>query len=203
MRDRGLILRAGFLGLLLVGFTVSGCSERDVSYYEPDLDPPEVLSLAEENGRVSWMTDEDATCVLAYGSKSGTYDHYGYHVVDGGTDHYVDLIDTDPGTYYVRVIATDPAGNEGTMAETSFVITTVPETENLYYTTVDVGWSDCHFLEFPNGTNVMVDASNDGGYGGVDHRADVDAFLLARGVRPPSSIHYMVATHVPTRAGGG
>ena len=189
--------------LLLAGLTLWGCSERDESYYVPDLEPPEVSSLAEENGRVSWATNENAVCVLVYGPKSGTYDHYGYHVVDGGTIHYVDLIDIDPGTYFFRVIATDLEGNEGATAETSFAVTTVPDTENLLYTMVDVGWGDCHFLEFPGGTRVMIDAANDGGYGGVDHRADIDAFLLNRGVRSPSGIHYMVVTHAHRDHYGG
>jgi competence protein ComEC len=187
----------------MIAVALSGCAERDESYYEPDLDPPQVSSVAEENGRVTWQTDEDAVCVLAYGSKSGTYDHYAYHVEDGETEHYVDLIDIEAGTYYFIVIATDHAGNESTTAETSFVVTQVPATENMRYTTVDVGWSDCHFLEFPGGSNVMVDASNDGGYGGIDHRADVDAFLQARGVEAPSDIHYMVATHAHRDHYGG
>lgn len=203
MWKRGDVLRGGLLGVLLVLMALSGCSERDESYYEPDLDPPVVMALSEEDGRVSWQTDEDAVCVLVYGSKSGTYDRYSYHVKDGGTAHYVDLISTEAGTYYVRVIATDLAGNEGTTAETSFVVTDTPATENLRYTTVDVGWSDCHFLEFPNGTNVMVDAANDGGYGGIDHRAAVDAFLMARGVQGPSGIDYMVATHAHRDHYGG
>jgi len=68
---------------------------------------------------------------------------------------------------------------------------------------MDVGWGDSHFLEFPNGTNVLVDAANDGGYGGTDHRADVDAFLQARGVVSPSGIDYMVATHAHRDHYGG
>lgn len=203
MRNRGDVLRGGLLGLLLVAVLLSGCSEYDESYYLPDLDPPGILALGEENGRVSWETDEDAICVLAFGSASGNYDRYCYHVEDGGRVHHVDLIDTEPGAYYFRVIATDPAGNEGTAAETSFVITDTPDTENLRYTTVDVGWGDCLFLEFPNGTNVLVDAGHDGGSGGYDHRVDVDAFLLARGVVAPSGIEYMVATHAHRDHYGG
>jgi competence protein ComEC len=203
MSNRVDVLRGGLLALLLAAVVLSGCAERDESYYMPDLDPPGVFALGEEDGRVSWQTDEDAVCVLAFGAASGDYDRYCYHVEDGGRVHYVDLIDTEPGTYYFRVIATDLAGNEGSTAETSFVITQVPETENLRYTTVDVGWSDCHFLEFPNGTNVMVDAANDGGYGGIDHRAQVDAFLQARGVVAPSGIDYMVATHAHRDHYGG
>lgn len=203
MRNRGDVLRGTLLGLLVAAVVLSGCSERDESYYMPDLDPPGILALSEDNGRVSWETDEDAVCVLTFGSASGNYDRYSYHVQDGGRTHYVDLIDTEPGTYYFRVLATDLAGNEGSTAETSFVITEALATENLRYTTVDVGWSDCHFLELPNGTNVMVDAGNDGGYGGVDHRADVDAFLQARGVVSPSGIDYMVATHAHRDHYGG
>ena len=197
------VLPAAVAVLFIFVLSLSGCSERDDSYYLPDLEPPQVLSLSEEDGRVSWRTDEDALCVLVYGSRSGNYDHYAYHVADGATDHYVDLIDTEPGTYYVRVIATDPAGNEATTAETSFVVTAVSTPEILRYTTVDVGWSDSHFLEFPNGINVLIDASNDGGYGGVDHRADVDRFLLGRGVIAPSGIHYMIATHAHRDHYGG
>jgi competence protein ComEC len=203
MCKRGDVLRGGLLGSLLVVMALSGCSERDESYYKPDLDPPVVLGLSEENGRVSWQTNEDAVCVLVYGARKGDYDRYSYHAVDGGTSHYVDLIDDAPGTYFVRVIATDPAGNEGTTAETSFVVTDVPVTENLRYTTVDVGWGDCHFLEFPNGTSVLVDAGDDGAFAGADHRADVDAFLLARGVKGPSGIEYMVATHAHRDHYGG
>ena len=203
MRNRGDVLRGGLLALLVAQAALSGCSERDESYYMPDLEPPGVLALSEEAGRVSWQTDEDAVCVLAFGAASGDYDHYCYHVEDGGRDHYVDLIDTEPGTYYFRVIATDLAGNEGGTAETSFVITEVPDTDNLRYTTVDVGWSDCHFLELPNGATVLVDAANDGGYGGIDHRAEVDAFLQARGVSSPSGIDYMVATHAHRDHYGG
>jgi competence protein ComEC len=203
MWKRGVISCAALLGLFVLGCLLSGCSERDESYYEPDLEPPVVLSLSEGGGRVSWRTDEDAFCVLAYGPKKGNYNRYGYHVQDGGKYHFVDLIDTEPGTYYFRVIATDRAGNEGSTAETSLVITSVPERENLRYTTVEVGWSDCHFLEFPNGTKVMVDASTDGAYGGVDHRADVDAFLRARNVKAPSGIDFMVATHAHRDHYGG
>ena len=203
MWKRGDVLRAGLLAGLLIAALLSGCAQRDESYYEPDLTPPEVQSLAEGSGRVSWQTDESAICVLTYGSKSGTYSHYAYNVEDGGTSHYVDLIDIEPGTYYFRVIATDRAGNESTTAETSFVIAEVPDTDNLQYTAVDVGWGDCHFLEFPGGTTVLIDAANDGEYSGADHRADVDAFLLARGIKGPSGIDYMVATHAHRDHYGG
>jgi competence protein ComEC len=196
-------LRYGFLCVLLAAFMPAGCAERDMSYYEPDLTPPQVISLSEEDGRISWRTDENAKCVLAYGANSGTYDHHAYNVVDGGMSHSVDLIDVEPGTYYVSVIATDPSGNESSSPETSLVVTSVPDTDNLRYTMVDVGWSDCHFLEFPNGTNVMVDAADDGGYGGIDHRAQIDAFLTARGVQAPGGIDYMVATHAHRDHYGG
>ncbi|MGD9401625.1 MAG: MBL fold metallo-hydrolase [bacterium] len=203
MWKRGDLLRGGLLTGLLVAAVLSGCADRDESYYEPDLTPPQVGSLTEDGGQVSWQTDENATCVLTYGSRSGTYDHYAYHVMDGGLSHYVDLIDIEPGTYYFRVIATDPAGNESTAPETSMVIAEVPDTEDLRYTAVDVGWGDCHFLEFPGGTTVLVDAANDGAYSGTDHRADVDAFLLASGIKGPSGIDYMVATHAHRDHYGG
>ncbi len=203
MRNRADVLRIGLLGVLLAVAALSGCSERDESYYRPDLDPPVVSGLREEGGRIAWETDEDAICVLAYGSASGVYDHYAYHVDDGGTAHEADLIDVGPGTYYFRVIATDLSGNEGAAAETSFAVASVPDVETMRYTTVDVGWSDCHVLEFPGGTTVMVDAGDDGAYGGVDHRADVDAFLQARAITAPSGIDYMVATHAHRDHYGG
>jgi competence protein ComEC len=193
------VLACAVLGTILL----PGCSERDYSVYEPDVEAPRVLSLGEENGRVSWQTDEDAVCVLVYGSSPGAYDRYAYSVEDGGRSHQVDLLDDEPGTYYLRVIATDFAGNEATTAETSFVVSDVPHPDILRYTMVDVGWGDCHFLEFPNGTNVMVDAGNDGAFGEVDHRSDVDAFLTARGVEPPSGIDYAVATHAHRDHYGG
>jgi len=199
----------GYLSLALPAAAIAaillvpGCSERDETAYLPDLDPPLVLSLGEENGTVTWETDENALCVLVYGASSGAHDHYGYHVDDGGTQHRVDLIDIEPGTYFFRVIATDLAGNEGSTPETTIVITEVPGAETLTYTTVDVGWGDCHLLEFPNGKNVMVDSGNDGGYGGVDHRAAVDAFLKAKGMKAPSDIDYMVATHAHRDHYGG
>ncbi len=203
MWNRGDVLRGGLWALLLAAVMLSGCSERDESYYIPDLEPPGILALSQENGRVSWETDEDAECVLAYGPASGAYDHYSYHVQDGGRAHHVDLIDIGAGTYYFRVIATDAAGNEGSAAETSFVLSPVPVPETMRYTTVDVGWSDCHFLEFPGGTTVLVDAADDGGYGGIDHRAAVDAFLQSRGVAGPSGIDYMIATHAHRDHYGG
>ncbi len=187
MRWVGLLAIAGLAAFV-------GCAERDDTLSDVDTDPPVVSSVTEQDGRVSWDTDEDAECVLLYGPRMGIYDHYGYSVYDGARAHYVDLIDIEPDTYYFRIMATDRAGNSMTTEETSYEVSEVPATENLIYTMVDVGWGDCHFLEFPNGTNVMVDAGW-GTIGEHPHAADVDQFLLARGVAAPAGIDYMVGTH--------
>jgi beta-lactamase superfamily II metal-dependent hydrolase len=188
---------ARFLGLLIVSTVlVMGCAEKDTSVYEPDVDPPMFSSVGQSGGRVTWTTDEASSCVLRYGTRSGVYSHYGYHVDDGGTDHYVDLIDVESGTYYASIIATDRAGNSSESEETILEVDAVPATENLVYTMVDVGWGDCHFLEFPGGTNVMVDAGfGDGGE--YPHLRDVNDFLEARGINElrPSGIDFMIATH--------
>jgi competence protein ComEC len=183
-------------GLLLVALTLTlaGCAERDDSVADPDITPPVVESVEEDGGRVSWMTDEDCVCVLLYGPRQGIYNHYGYSVYDGGRSHYVDLIDVEPDDYYFRIVATDRSGNSSTTDEMAFDIDEVPETENLVYTMVDVGWGDCHFLEFPNGNTAMVDAGW-GTLGDFDHSLDVNQFLSARGVVPPDGITYMVGTH--------
>jgi beta-lactamase superfamily II metal-dependent hydrolase len=181
--------------LIAAGLVVfSGCAEKDNSVFEVDNTPPVLSGAAESNGRISWVTDEDCNCVLLYGSRQGVYDHYSYNVHDGGKEHYVDLLDIDPGTYYFRIVATDRAGNETTSEETAFDVSRVPDDDEMVYTMVDVGWGDCHFLEFPNGTNVMVDA----GYGSITddgHDIDVFSFLGARGYSLKSDIDYMLATH--------
>jgi competence protein ComEC len=187
MRWVALVAIAGLAAL-------TGCAEKDDTLTDPDTDPPVVSSVNEEDGRVSWETDENAECVLLYGSKTGAYNHYGYSVYDGGVAHHVDLIDVEPATYYFRIMAMDRAGNSGTTDEITFEVSDVPSTENLIYTMVDVGWGDCHFVECPNGTNIIVD-SGYGAIGEYPHSADVDQFLLARGVAAPAGIDYMVCTH--------
>ncbi len=187
MRWVGLLAIAGLAAL-------TGCAEKDDTLTDIDTDPPVVSSVTEEDGRVSWDTDESADCVLLYGSRTGVYNHYGYSVYDGGRTHYVDLIDVEPDTYYFRIMATDRAGNSMTTEETAYEVSEVPSTENLIYTMVDVGWGDCHFVECPNGTNIIVD-SGWGTIGEYPHAADVDRFLLARGVATPAGIDYMVCTH--------
>jgi beta-lactamase superfamily II metal-dependent hydrolase len=196
----GLVMRfnAGLRLLGLIGLAslilLHGCAEKDTSIFEPDVTPPFVSSAGETDGRITWTTNEACFCVLLYGSREGTYDHYGYHVADGGRSHYVDLIDVEPGQYYMRIIATDHAGNTSTGDEMIFTVTAAPETENLAYTMVDVGWGDCHFLEFPNGTNIMID-SGYGELGEFPHSSDLFSFLNARGIPSPSGIDYMISTH--------
>lgn len=175
-------------------FAFQGCAEKDTSVYEPDVTPPLVSGLAEDTGTVTWSTDEACFCVFVYGTRQGVYSHYAYHVADGGTAHHVDLLDIAPGRYYARVIASDPAGNTSTSDEVVLDVADVPESHNLVYTMVDVGWGDCHFLEFPGGTTVMVDAGY-GDRGDYPHSADVFEFLSARGIEPPAGIDYMIATH--------
>jgi competence protein ComEC len=191
-------LNSGIRWMALVSIVglaaLTGCAEKDNTLTDTDTDPPVVSSVSEEDGRVSWDTDESAVCVLLYGSRTGVYNHYGYSVYDGGRTHYIDLIDIEPETYYFRIMATDRAGNSMTTEEMTYEVSEVPSTENLIYSMVDVGWGDCHFVECPNGTKIMVDA----GYGTIgeySHAADVDQFLLARGVTPPAGIDYMVCTH--------
>ncbi|MFH1311735.1 MAG: MBL fold metallo-hydrolase [Candidatus Eisenbacteria bacterium] len=188
--------RLRFVGLLVIVacFILGGCAEKDTSVFEPDTTAPWVPSASESNGRVSWTTNEDATCVLLYGTRTGVYDHHGYHVSDGGRSHYVDLIDVGPTEYRMRIVATDRAGNTSTGDEMIFLVEETPETENLVYTMVDVGWGDCHFLEFPGGTNVIVDAGY-GNLGDFPHSNDVFGFLDTRGVPRPAGIDYMIATH--------
>jgi competence protein ComEC len=208
MRRGGSMMRVlkrfRFLAALIpAGILVfAGCAEKDTSVFEIDTTPPVILQAGESQGRISWTTDEECKCVLLYGLRQGVYDHYGYNVEDGGTTHYVDLIDLDPGRYHYRVVATDRAGNETTSEEQDFTLGESPDTDKLVYTMVDVGWGDCHFLEFPNGTNVMVDA----GYGGLTgdgHDLDVFSFLNARGYSHKSDIDYMVATHAHADHYGG
>ena len=174
----------------------AGCADKDLSMLEPDTTPPVVSAVATSEGRVTWTTDESATCVLLYGSEAGLYDHYGYNVSDGGVDHQVDLIDVGPGTYYARVMATDGAGNSSTSPEVALTLAAALDGDKMMFTMVDVGWGDCHFMEFPNGATVMIDAGAIGGScSNFDHRAKIDAFLAARGIAAPSGIDYMILTH--------
>jgi competence protein ComEC len=185
-------------GLLFLG----GCAEKDMSVFEADTTPPVLQGADESGGRIAWTTDEACNCVLLYGSRRGTYNHYGYNVDDGGKAHHADVLDVEPGRYYFRIVATDRAGNTSTSDEMVFDIDEVPEAPRLVYTMVDVGWGDCHFLEFPNGVNVMVDA----GYGSLSdagHDLDVFSFLGARGISKPSDIDYMIATHAHADHYGG
>jgi competence protein ComEC len=175
--------------LLLGALALAGCAERDASVLLPDSAPPEISGLVQSGGRVTWQTSEDCDCVLLYGSKLGIYDHYGYSVRDGGRAHEIDLIDIESGRYYFRVVATDQAGNAAASPETSVVLADLPTPDKFVYTMVDVGWGDCHFLEFPNGTRVMIDA------GQSSHATDVGAFLNARHVPAPAGVTYMIATH--------
>lgn len=188
--------RAGFSWLLIgcVLFSFQGCAEKDTSVYEPDVTPPSVSGLTHAGGRVSWSTDEACFCMLVYGTRPGVYEHYGYHVADGGETHHVDLLDVEPGQYYARVISTDRAGNTSTSDDIIIDITSDPAHDNLVYTMVDVGWGDCHFLEFPGGTTVMVDAGYGDG-GDYPHAADLFSFLNARGIGSPDGIDFMIATH--------
>jgi len=182
---------------VVVAFVLSligGCAEKDTSVLEPDVEPPQVTDVVLEGGRVLWKTDEPASCVLVYGASSGVYDHYGYNVFDGGRDHYVSLVGTDSGTYYMRVVAWDGSGNTATTDEVVFEVTAPPTDDVLLYTMVDVGWGDCNFLEFPNGTTVMVDAGY-GSSGEFPHDSDLFKFLSDRGIAWPDGIDYMVLTH--------
>jgi beta-lactamase superfamily II metal-dependent hydrolase len=196
--------RFGYVGLVImisaVAFT--GCAEKDTTYFEVDTTPPLLTGASETEGGIAWTTDEACNCVLLYGSRKGTYNHYAYSVNDGGRDHYVGILDVEPGRYYVRVVATDRAGNSSTSEEMIFDINEVPETECLVYTMVDVGWGDCHFLEFPNGTTVMVDAGF-GKIGEYPHDLDVFSFLDARGLTGKSDIDYMILTHAHADHYGG
>jgi len=181
---------AGFA--LLVGLlALGGCAERDTSIFLPDTTAPEISALAESGGTITWETDENSNCVLLYGQKSGIYDHYGYNVVDGGLSHHADLIDVTAGKYYFRIMATDRAGNVSTSSEESFTSTVLPQSDKFVYTMVDIGWGDCHFLEFPNGTRVMIDS----GSGSIPHNSNINAFLAARHIEPPAGITYMIGTH--------
>jgi beta-lactamase superfamily II metal-dependent hydrolase len=196
-----LTVKFGCAGLLLLAGLafLDGCTQKDTTVYEVDRTPPAITDISEADGRVSWVTDEDALCMLTYGTRQGLYKHYGYNVGDGGRQHHVDLIDIQPGAYYLRVVATDAAGNSSTSEEFLLDIEEVPETENLVYTVVEVGWGDCNFLEFPGGTNVMVDA----GWGdliGGGHDLRLASFLQARG---GPRIDYMIATHSHSDHWGG
>jgi competence protein ComEC len=185
------------MAALLGVVAFAGCAERDASVLVPDTTAPVVSGVAESQGRVTWDTDEDATCVLLYGTSTGDYDHYGYNVYDGGRSHRTDLIDVSLRKYYFRVMATDGAGNVTTSPETTFTLTVVPDPDKLVYTMVNVGWGDCHFLEFPNGTNVMIDA------GSYEHYADVSSFLNRKGIPTPDGIDYMIGTHAHADHYGG
>jgi beta-lactamase superfamily II metal-dependent hydrolase len=200
----GLLTKTRYLGpvALIVVAALAGCADKDTSVFEVDTAPPVLTDAAESGGRIEWTTNEACNCVLLYGSRQGSYNHYGYNVEDGGTEHYVDVLDVDPGRYYFRIVATDRAGNVSTSEEMSFEIDEVPEVDRLVYTMVDVGWGDCHFLECPNGTTVMVDA----GYGSITddgHDLDVFSFLGARGISKKSDIDYMIATHAHADHYGG
>lgn len=186
------------LVLLLVGaLGFAGCADRDSSVLLPDLTPPVVSAFAHQSGHVTWETSEDCECVLLYGSQLGVYDHYGYHVTDGGRTHQIDLIDLESGRYYFRVMATDRAGNVTASPETSIVLADLPAVDKFVYTMVDVGWGDCHFLEFPNGTKVMIDA------GQSAYSGDIGTFLNKSQVPTPGGITYMIGTHAHADHYGG
>lgn len=188
--------RFAILGVSAVLVVLAGCADKDPSMLAPDTTAPVVSGLAANSGRVTWTTDEAAKCVLLYGSATGQYDHYGYSVSDGGADHQVDLIDVAPGTYYARVMATDGAGNSSRSNEVALVLDAALDRDKMTFTMVDVGWGDCHFIEFPNGATVLIDAGAIGGScSDFDHRSVIDAFLTAKGVVAPSGIDYMVLTH--------
>jgi beta-lactamase superfamily II metal-dependent hydrolase len=189
MSHRASSARFAGLALLLTLLALAGCAERNTSIYLPDTTAPVVSAMGENQGAVSWQTDEDCTCVLLYGKQQGIYDHYGYNVADGGHNHHADLIDVPADKYYFRVMATDRSGNAATSTETTFTLTALPEPGKFVYTMVNVGWGDCHFFELPNGTTVMIDAAQ------AIHALDVNTFLNAKHVVPPSGITYMIGTH--------
>ena len=185
------------LSLLLIAcgaVAFCGCADKDLSVYDPDITPPAISGLSHSSGTVSWLSDETCFCVLTYGTRQGVYHHYGYSVADGGRAHHVDLLDVGPGLYYARVIATDEAGNTSTSDEMTLEVTSALQRDNLVYTMVDVGWGDCHFLEFPGGTTVLIDAGY-GALGEYPHSADLFEFLNARGIQAPDGIDYMIGTH--------
>ena len=187
----------GAAALLLGLLIVAGCADRDTGIYLPDTTAPAVSAVAENQGAVSWTTDEACTCVLLYGDQKGIYDHYGYNVTDGGLTHHADLIDVPAGKYYFRVMATDRSGNVTTSPETTFTLTALPEPETFVYTMVDVNWGDCHLLEFPNGTTVMIDA------GQAQWTQNVYDFLNASGIAAPDGITYALGTHAHADHLGG
>jgi beta-lactamase superfamily II metal-dependent hydrolase len=192
-----------FAILILTGLAVFlGCAEKDTTVFEADTTPPALVSAAESAGRIEWTTDEACNCVLIYGRRVGSYNHYAYSVDDGGREHYVDILDVEPGRYYFRMIATDRAGNQSTSEEMVFDIDEMPDADLLVYTMVDVGWGDCHFLEFPNGTTVMVDAGF-GKLGDYGHDGDVFSFLGARGLSEKTDIDCMIVTHAHADHYGG
>ncbi|MFZ1946152.1 MAG: MBL fold metallo-hydrolase [bacterium] len=189
--------RAWSLALVAALVLAAGCAERDSSVLIPDTTPPVTSGLDYASGRVSWITDEATDCVLLYGSARGDYDHYGYNVADGGADHYVDLIDIGAGAYYFKAMATDRAGNVSYSAETTFTVAGPPAAETMVYTMIDVGWGDSHFLEFPGGAKVLIDA------GSSEHADDVSGFLNTKQIAKPSGITYMIGTHAHADHYGG
>jgi len=193
-----------YVGLIILVSlaALSGCAEKDTTFFEPDTTPPSITGAAESDGAISWETDEACNCVLLYGGRSGTYNHYAYSVIDGGTEHDVDILDVEPGSYYFRVVATDRAGNSSTSEEMVFDIDEVSGADRLVYTMVDVGWGDCHFLELPNGVTVMVDAGF-GSIGDYAHDLDLYSFLGARGLSEESDIDNMILTHAHADHYGG
>ncbi len=180
--------------LICLFLFVTGCAEKDLSLLSPDLTPPAIENIKIEGIRVSWITSEPAQCVVFYGSRKATYNHYGYNVYDGGIEHYVDLLDIGIGKHYLSIHAKDGSGNSSTSNEIVFEVVRVPEGKYLVYTMVDVGWGDCHLLELPNGKRVMIDAGY-GSIGDFDHSGDLFRFLSARGISAPNGIDYMVLTH--------
>jgi competence protein ComEC len=181
--------------LILVSLSFQGCAERDASVYEPDISPPWFPSVSQAGGMVSWQTSENSTCLLLYGESRGIYTHYGYSAESWGKSHQVSLLDVEPGTYYMRIMARDPSGNEAVSDEFTFEVESVSAAPVMAYTMVDVGWGDCHFLEFPNGTVVMIDSGSWDRVEDYPHKQVIWDFLSRREIEPPDGIDYMIATH--------
>jgi hypothetical protein len=133
----------------------------------PDTTPPvisnvRVSTITHNSAVVTWMTDEQSTSLLRYGTSSNTWGNYPNSAGNSSmvTSHSVTLTALSGSTtYYFRVGSTDATGNGPTIsAETSFITNSTPDLEvqglpvNLTGGTPQSAEVELSILDIPSGT---------------------------------------------------
>jgi len=167
------------------GLESSASNEAYANPTSSDTTPPvisnvQVSSITHNSAVVTWMTDEQSTSLVQYGTSSNTWGNYPNSAGNSSmvTSHSVTLTGLSGSTtYYFRVGSTDVTGNgPASSAETAFATNSTPDLEvqglpvNLTGGTPQSAEVELTLLSIPSGTSSIeltmtvrdADFSNEG-----------------------------------------